>query len=210
MAKKGGLASIGAPGMLITTKEEYKEIIMNNTPSKTKFKWWCGKREHESWQAVPNSISQGTWCPYCSEGQYEHICRWYFKQIFKNPFEKTVISTIIKDTKRNMHFDGYSEIIIDEKVIKLAFEFNGYQHYIWPNIYHKTEKEFIQQQQLDTYKKRLCIENMIILIIFPYNISLRMNEPKKIQDYIIKEFRSKTGIELSDIIQYDYQKKNKD
>ena len=109
-----------------------------------------------------------------------------------------------------MHFDGYSEIIIDEKVIKLAFEFNGYQHYIWPNIYHKTEKEFIQQQQLDTYKKRLCIENMIILIIFPYNISLRMNEPKKIQDYIIKEFRSKTGIELSDIIQYDYQKKNKD
>jgi hypothetical protein len=46
--------------------------------SKTKLKWQC--KEGHNWKAVPESIKEGKWCPYCV-GKYKTIN--YFKKIAK-------------------------------------------------------------------------------------------------------------------------------
>lgn len=74
---------------------------------------------------------------------------------------------MIEDSKRNMHLDGNAEINIADKIIKLAFEYDGYQHSEWPNTFHKSIHEFIKQQELDKLKRELCKINNIILINFP-------------------------------------------
>ena len=159
-------------------------------------------------EASTNSVSTGTWCPYCSEGKYEKICRWYFEQIFNKKFEKIALNSLIEDSIRNMHLDGYAEICIDNKIIKLAFEYDGYQHYEWPNTFHKNKTEFIRQQELDKLKKELCKTNNIFLINFPFKKCPRMNKPKIIQSYIVDTFQNLTDITIKGLNQYDYFNRN--
>ena len=59
-------------------------------------------------------------------------------------------------------FDGYNE------EHKIAFEYHGYQHYVYPNFFHKTEKDFLSNQERDKAKEEYCKENNIKLIIIPY------------------------------------------
>ncbi|MBA7512297.1 hypothetical protein ES705_06724 [subsurface metagenome] len=208
LAKRRGLEETGIPGILLSTQNEYRKLIKNDTPSKIKLKWWCGNNKHQLWEASTNSVSTGTWCPYCSEGKYEKICRWYFEQIFNKKFEKIALNSLIEDSIRNMHLDGYAEIYINGKIIKLAFEYDGYQHYEWPNTFHKNKTEFIRQQELDKLKKELCKTNNIFLINFPFKKCPRMNKPKIIQSYIIDTFQNLTDITIKGLNQYDYFNRN--
>ena len=52
---------------------------------------------------------------------------------------------------------------------KLAFEYNGQQHYEFPNFFHKLEEDFLNQQKRDAEKQRLCVELGIKLIIVRYD-----------------------------------------
>ena len=89
-------------------------------------------------------------------------------------------------------------------IFKIAFEFNGRQHYEFPNAFHKKIEEFLEQVINDLLKKKLSIENNIFLIIFPYWINLKMDNPIKIQGYINETFHSKLSIDLSFLPQYDH------
>lgn len=79
---------------------------------------------------------------------------------------------------------------------KLAFEYNGLQHYIYPNYYHSSFKQFLSRVVNDLLKKHISMDNNIILIEIPYSICPNMNNPKNIQNYIINEFQRKTDINL--------------
>lgn len=211
LAKKRGLEETGIEGKLITTEKNFLKLKdKHGEPSKLKLSWQCGKKDHDPWEAIPNSIKQGTWCPYCSQGKYERICRWYFEQIFKQKFNKTSLSKVIKGNNGRMHLDGYAIINIKGKIIKLAFEYNGYQHYEFPNTFHKTYQNFIEQQNRDIMKKKLCEDNDIILIIFPFKVNPSLREPEKIQKFIIKEFEKKTGLKLLKLPQYDHRNTSKE
>lgn len=48
--------------------------------------------------------------------------------------------------------------------LKLAFEFQGYHHFVYPNHFHKTKEQFELNQWKDKRKKELCKEEGIILI----------------------------------------------
>jgi len=104
--------------------------------------------------------------------------------------------------RSQLYENGYSLSIMD--IFKIAFEFNGRQHYEFPNAFHKKIKEFLKQIINDLLKKKLSIENNIFLIIFPYWINLKMDNPNIIQGYITKAFYSKLGIDLSFLPQYDH------
>ncbi len=52
----------------------------------------------------------------------------------------------------------------------IAVEVNGEQHYIYPNVFHRTEHQFIQQVRRDRLKRHLCQLNNVYLIIVPYTI----------------------------------------
>lgn len=61
-----------------------------------------------------------------------------------------------------IEFDGYN----DE--LKLAFEYQGYQHYQFPNRWHKTKIDFQKLRSKDLFKQQYCLTNNIKLVIIPY------------------------------------------
>ena len=56
--------------------------------------------------------------------------------------------------------------------LKLAFEYNGEQHYEWVKFFQKTEEEFKYLQYKDRCKKKLCKQEGITLIIIKYDEDL--------------------------------------
>ena len=72
--------------------------------------------------------------------------------------------------------DGYN------KDDKLAFEYQGRQHYELIHHFHKNEIQFQQQQERDIWKYNKCIEEGISLMIIPYQYSYKNS--KELKKYI--------------------------
>ncbi|AYV84137.1 MAG: uvr/rep helicase [Hyperionvirus sp.] len=79
-----------------------------------------------------------------------------------------------------LELDGYN----DE--LKIAFEYNGLQHYKVCTRFHPNgEADLIKQQDRDKKKRELCTLNNISLIEIPPNYNCR--NPKKLKTYIIQQ-----------------------
>jgi len=87
-----------------------------------------------------------------------------------------------------MELDGYC------KELKLAFEYNGHQHYTKTTRIKNYNLD--QRKKDDKLKKELCKRNGVTLIIIPYLIS---NGDK--QKYIINECK-RNGVELPKNIEF--------
>lgn len=68
-------------------------------------------------------------------------------------------------TGRNLELDCYNDDL------RLALEYSGAQHYVYPNKFHKDIDAFEGQVYRDTLKKKLCEMNNVSLIIVPHTIS---------------------------------------
>ena len=204
LAKKTGILKIGIPGTVLTTEEEFFELTKNEKPSNTKIRFSCNIKGHIPWDTTPNVIRDRKWCPQCgARGRYqEEITRWFFKKIFQHPFPTTPLRLIIPKFTGNMHFDGYSKLQLNGKNVKIAFEYNGRQHYQFPNHFDKTYKKFLKRKERDLKKIELCKEYNIKLIIIPFTI-----RPEVRQNYIIKEFQRLLNIKLGRIPEFDYKKR---
>lgn len=126
-----------------------------------KLDWQC--KEGHQWSAFWGDIKKGTWCPCCSKLKSESECIRIAGLLFGCSFIKQRIKCI--DPNNNymfLEFDGYNE----NK--KLAIEYNGIQHYVYPNHWHKTEEDFIYQQKRDDRKRNYCQQQGIFLIEVPY------------------------------------------
>lgn len=108
-----------------------------------------------------------------SKGQ--RICKEVLEEIYKMPYEDNYRPDWLKHpiTKKNLELDCYNDRY------KIACEFQGIQHYIYPNHFHKTKEAFIHQVKCDKYKKKICELKGIHLIIVPYVI-----KGSKIVEYI--------------------------
>lgn len=93
------------------------------------------------------------------------------------------------ETNKNLELDGYCE------KLKMGVEYNGKQHYVWPNQYNQNFEDFINQRKRDLLKRKLCIINNVYLLHVPYSIphqkipyyiyiKLINSIPKKIYDQI--------------------------
>ena len=138
-------------GLLISQK--YK----NNSE---KLLWRCSNNHdfEMSW----NSVSQGRWCSECSSSENEKICKASLEEILGIKFKK--IRFLYKGQR--LEFDGYNE------EHKIAFEYQGRQHYEFPNHCHKTEEEFIMQIERDTLKTQYALKNKINLMTIPHNVEM--------------------------------------
>lgn len=67
------------------------------------------------------------------------------------------------ETGRNLELDWFCE------EIGIAAEFNGIQHYEYPNWTNQTQEEFINQHRRDAYKLAKCNESGIFLLVVPYH-----------------------------------------
>jgi hypothetical protein len=61
-------------------------------------------------------------------------------------------------TGHPMELDLYNE------PLRLAVEYNGAQHYVFPNVFHATEQEHAAQLARDTLKAQLCTAHRVTLI----------------------------------------------
>jgi hypothetical protein len=132
-----------------------------------KLEWQCA--EGHTWYATYSNIYIGQWCPECSAGVGERICREYFEQIFGKAFPKSRPNWLINQDGYQMELDGYC---ID---LALAFEHQGRQHHKQIDYFYSSENQFIKRQSDDIRKKSLCLENNILLIEvpqIPYELSL--------------------------------------
>lgn len=102
--------------------------------------------------------------PKIKESVGEKECRRVLENYYGKPFIRTRSLSFLKnpETGRLLELDGYN----DE--LKIAFEFNGKQHYDWPNHTNQTLDQFIQQKRRDLFKRKQCEQNGVYLITVPY------------------------------------------
>lgn len=192
LAKKVGVIKTGYEGAFLVSEEKYYDTRHPNTH---KFQWECGKCGNIFKMDI-NHVKRPQWCPKCTEGESEQVCRGFFERIFEIKFPKQRPEWLINPfSEGQMHFDGYNE------KVKLAFEFNGPQHYVYYPKYHKKYEDFIKQKERDMIKAELCKKYGIILIVVPHTLGY-----DEFQDYIIEEYRKLTGKEVKNKVKYNWKR----
>ena len=191
LAKDIGKIKTGYPGEFLADRSYYESTSM---PSHHKFQWKCGKCDN-NFQMDITHVKRPQWCPSCTEGESERICRGYFERIFNAQFSK-IKPEWLKNPKTNssLELDGYNE------KLQIAFEFNGPQHYVYYPKFHKHYDDFKEQQEKDYIKEITCKENGVTLISVPHTLDY-----DEFQKFIKNEYERLTGKDLGEIPEYDWR-----
>jgi len=143
--------------------DEYKN-------GREKLLWKC--HYGHTWETgLSRIISEYSWCSKCNISIGEEISRMIFVTLFGLKFPKSKY-----DWLDGLELDGYNESM------KLAFEYNGEQHYKLSTKFHETIEEFKAQQARDFKKNKLCGKLGIRLITIPYTIKFT-----KLQTFIMEK-----------------------
>lgn len=109
------------------------------------------------------------------ESRGERQCRLVMEMMYNKPFPKMRPHFLRNpETGRLLELDCFCE------ELRLAVEYNGLQHYVWPNYTNQSHKDFIKQCRRDQLKVDLCDLNDVYLITVPYNVPI-----EEIENYII-------------------------
>ncbi len=130
---------------------------------KTKLKWKC--QYGHIWFAQAGSIKHSTrWCPKCKISYGENMTRQIFENLLQVKFYQTKPDWIMNDEGNKLELDGYNE------ELKLAFEYNGCQHYIESKAFHKRNSSLEKQRIHDKIKHERCKEKGVLLLDIPYTV----------------------------------------
>lgn len=126
--------------------------------SEDEYLWSC-KKGHQ-WRSSLDSVkNKYTWCPICPYTP-ERTCRFIFEDLLDKKFPPHSPPFL-----NGLKLDGYNE------VLKLAFEYNGRQHYEIASVFHPHGQVDLDNQiKRDREKLNLCIKNKIRLIVVPYDV----------------------------------------
>lgn len=95
----------------------------------------------------------------------ERICCETLERMFGVPFTNQRPDWLRNpETGRNLELDCYNE------ELKIAVEYNGAQHYQWPNFTGQSKAEFESQLRRDAFKSKMCEKRGVYLLIVPYTI----------------------------------------
>lgn len=119
----------------------------------------------------------------------ERICCETMQQLYGLPFTSSRPEWLINsETGRSLELDCYNE------ELQIAVEYNGEQHYKWPNFTNQSYDQFIEQVRRDQYKTRMCQQHNVYLITVPYNV-----KHNKIHEYIISHLPETIQNRLSEV-----------
>ena len=127
--------------------------------ARTKLCWQCLTKH--KFEKTPDQVKRGAWCPECSAGLGERICRAFFEQIFGKKFPRSHPKWLVTHAGNRLEIDGYC------KSLGLAFEHHGEQHYSTSSRYITSKKGLRKRQEADRFKRKLCKERDIILFEIP-------------------------------------------
>lgn len=132
-----------------------------------------GENEKEGRNLPPFSFhrpskAKKTRAPHTKEERW----RDFFEQITGHAYPNTRPFWLVNpETGRKLELDGYAA------ELGSAFEYNGRQHYEFPNSFHKTREEFDRQVERDILKEKTCREMGVDLIIIPYDLEIEDTHP---------------------------------
>jgi hypothetical protein len=89
-------------------------------------------------------------------------------KIFEEYLGRSVMKSIRPDILKNIESGSNCEYDIYDDYTRIAIEYSGEQHYVYPHHWHKNEKSFTDLIYRDKLKAKLSEENDILLIIVPY------------------------------------------
>jgi hypothetical protein len=132
-------------------------ISDNYVNGKTHLYWRCAIG-HE-WSATPNNVKNcGSWCPKCKINVGEEMV---LQEAFPNKlFERTRR----EEWLAGLELDGYNP------ELRLAFEYQGVQHFRRIPHFHRTTDAFDAQLTRDALKAELCQDEEVTLLAIPYTI----------------------------------------
>jgi len=136
-----------------------KLLSQNYRNANAHLEWECN--DGHRWKATWSHIRLGNWCPECSAGLGERICREFFGQLFQNPFPKARPEWLINRAGNRMELDGYSA------TLGIAFEHQGRQHYDAEGYFFGSERDLSRRQEDDVLKSNLCAQRGITLVSVP-------------------------------------------
>lgn len=142
--------------------------------NKTQMKWQCSNKH--VWESTYSHIQQGSWCPKC-RAKTEQYCRSIFECLFNSEFPNTRPDWLLNEEGNKLELDGYN------KNLKIAFEYNGRQHYEIVEHWEGSDEKLQKQQEHDRIKKEECSNRGIILIVIPYTLTTK----KQIRAFIYEE-----------------------
>ena len=139
-----------------------------------KLLWQCS--EGHEWNANFHHIKHGNrWCPDCSKFKTEAVCRTIVERYLSKNFPNTRPKFL-----KGLELDGYN------KELRIAFEYNGKQHYEYVPFFHKNGPVNLEtQKSRDRKKFRLCHKYGVKLVIIPYQYSYL--NPEELEDFIVNE-----------------------
>lgn len=95
----------------------------------------------------------------------EEECRSILEEIYCEPFPSCRPDFLVNpETGKCLELDCYNQRL------GIACEYNGVQHYQYPNIFHSNEQQFKDQMRRDKFKEKVCMKNGILLLIVPYTV----------------------------------------
>lgn len=111
-------------------------------------RWRCAVGHQ--WDARPGAIKRGSWCPQCSAGLGERLCRAAFESLFGVSFPSSFPLWLRPQPRVKWQLDGYNE------PLGIAFEHHGAYHYHVDGRFSKSEHDVHERQRVDDLKAQLC------------------------------------------------------
>ncbi len=138
-----------------------REFKLHETEYKgTKHKYALECPFGHKWQASFESLKQGKGCPDCSGSNGERLSKSILESMFEIRFPKQKPTWLLNLTGKRLELDGYN------KDAKIAFEYQGIQHYKGYGIYEKIDIQ--ERQNIDELKAKSCKKYGVKLIVIPY------------------------------------------
>ena len=149
--------------------EEYKNVD-------AALEWMCG--DGHVFKRTYGSMKQnGTFCTVCSSNFSEEQCRSVFEQLTGSSFPTKRPAWLMGAHGKPLELDGYNE------ALKIAFEYNGKQHFSENTSWPSSEQNLQKIQSRDALKVRLCRENNVALFQINYD-----DDPELIPDIILNQY----------------------
>ena len=179
-----GNAKITSEYILIYLNKHHPGCIWHNPDkyknNRTKLHITCN-HGHDITPTWSDIQSKKSWCRACVKfnSVHETMCYDIINKLLPG-FEREYV---INCDNHKYRLDGYN------KDFKIAFEYNGEQHYNETHYNHHAKngsmQEFIDLQYRDSEKVKYCIKNDITLITIPYWI-----EDNKLERYILDAYNT--------------------
>jgi len=140
-----------------------------------KLKWECF--EGHIWEATPRDIKCGRWCPYCLS-KSEQIFRETLERMLDAKFPRRKPIWLVNQTGNRLELDGYNE------ELKIAFEYQGEQHYNANHYFNRKQGELNKRLTHDKIKFEECRKRDVMLLCPNYLL-----RPNDFEEFILENIK---------------------